>query len=76
MIIGYTDKKGRLIFVAEGLSAGIWGTFCKGPGRWAADAIHRVKSRALPMRSSKTQAEEDLRKYAKTHKLMLVDFTT
>ena len=76
MIIGYTDKKGRLMFVAEGLAAGIWGTFYKGPGLWAADGMHRVKSKALPMRSSKTQAEEDLKTYAKTRKLMPVEFTT
>ncbi len=76
MIIGYTDKKGRLMFVAEGIRDGSWGTFCKKSGKWGDDGMHRVKSPLFPMRSSKESAQRDLELYARHHGWVPVEFTT
>jgi hypothetical protein len=68
-MIQYLDKKGRLLFVAQGLGENTWGTFYRtkeGGGK------HRVKSPALPIRKTRTQAEDDFTWYAIDHDLVPV----
>jgi hypothetical protein len=75
-MIQYLDKKGRLLFVAEGIwfaqpefKTGNYGTFYrKGNGR----GMHRFVSPSLPMRKTRTQAEDDLTWYALDHDLVPV----
>ncbi len=75
-MIQYLDKKGRLLFVAEGIlfarpkfKTGKYGTFFrKKNGR----GMHRVTSPALPMRNTREEAEQDLSNYVRKHGLVPV----
>jgi hypothetical protein len=69
----YSDKKGRLLFVGSGLGGDNYGTMYKKSGKWAAPGKHRVKSPALPMRTTKEEAERDLDWYAIEHNLVMVN---
>ncbi len=75
-MLQYLDKKGRLLFVAEGIwfaqpefKTGKFGTFYrKAKGR----GMHRVVSPALPMRNTREEAEQDFSEYVRKHGLVPV----
>lgn len=67
----YLDKKGRVIFVAQGLGDK-FGTF------WQSHAggLHRVKSPAMPMVTTREEAQANLDAYAQARGLEMVDKET
>ncbi len=69
-MIQYLDKKGRLLFVSNGIGQPpTYGTFYrKNPG----GGKRRVKSRNLPMRRTKREAEKDFEWYVRYHRLVPV----
>ncbi len=65
-MIQYLDKKGRLLFVAQGIGhPPSFGTFYRG----LSGAKHRVKSSALPMRYTREEAERDFYDYVLKYRL-------
>lgn len=59
----YTDSKGRIIWVGQGmgLESSTWFTLYSKPGR---NSSHRLVSPDLPLRSTMEQAQADLDAYA------------
>jgi hypothetical protein len=67
---GYMDKRGRFLFVSDGISDGEeWGTFY----RSETGSLKRFTGKGLDMRKERKQAEDDLRKYAEEHGFKYVD---
>lgn len=67
----YLDKKGRVIFVAQGLGDK-FGTFW----RSSSGGLHRVKSPAMPMVTTREEAQANLDAYAQARGLEMVDKET
>lgn len=67
--ISYIDKKGDEIFVSSGLGDDKYGSFRKSKY----GGLHRVKSPAMPMVSSKIEAEKNLRLWAQKKGLRIKD---
>lgn len=64
----YIDKKSNEIFVSTGLGSE-YGTFRKSKN----GGLHRVKSSAMPMVSSREEAEKDLKIWAEKNHLKRKD---
>ncbi|MBV4415120.1 hypothetical protein KM792_13755 [Clostridium tyrobutyricum] len=65
--MNYLDKKGNEIFVSTGLGSQ-YGTFRKSKN----GGLHRVKSPAMPMISSKDEAQKNLDLWAEKNSLELI----
>lgn len=61
----YSDSKGRLIFVSSGLGGDQYMTMYKNPDKWTSAGMHRLKSKELPLRDTKEEAQADLDALAK-----------
>jgi len=65
----YRDMKSRIIFVSDGISDGRhWGTFHRKPS----GALARIKSKFLPMRDIREDAQADLDRYAIARKYPII----
>ena len=60
-MIGYQNKHGQVLFVSAGLGGDNFATYVKKPN----GGVRRFRSKLLPVRKEREQAEYDLRKYAK-----------
>jgi hypothetical protein len=61
----YFDNEGNRVFVSSGISGGkVRMTVCQKTG---AIGTHRIKSKSLPDRKAREEAQRDLDLYAKTH---------
>lgn len=65
--MNYLDKKGNEIFASAGLGSE-YGTFRKSKN----NGLHRVKSPAMPMVSSREAAQKNLDLWAKKNRLKAV----
>lgn len=66
---GYKNKHGQILFVSAGIGGDNFATYVKKPN----GGIRRFCSRLLPVRSSRDQADYDLRKYAMITKMQKVE---
>lgn len=66
----YINEKGQILKVSSGISSGEhWMTYrVKNSG-----SLQRVKSKFLPMRATKQEAQEDLDRYAEERGLPLIE---
>lgn len=60
----YIDDKGRLVVVSSGIGDGNYYMACR---RKKSGALQRVKSKFLPIRRKRREAQEDLDRYAEEH---------
>jgi len=66
----YLDKNGRVIFVSTGLGGSEFGTFWETAGGFGK---HRVKTQAMPMVTSREEAQKNLDAWAEKNGLQLVE---
>lgn len=57
----YRDFQGRTLFVSSGIGGDKWMTVYRKPG---SIGTHRVKSKLLPLKDSREEAQADLDRYA------------
>jgi len=65
----YLDKNGRVIFVSTGLGGSEFGTFWESP----AGGKHRVKTQAMPMTTSREEAQRNLDAWVEKNGLQPVE---
>ncbi|APM41363.1 hypothetical protein [Clostridium kluyveri] len=65
----YIDKKGKEVFVSQGLGMKEYGSFRKSK----AGGLHRVKSPMMPMASSREEAQKNLDLWARKNGLKAVE---
>ena len=68
-MIQYLDKKGRLLFVGQGLGENAYGTFYR---KKVGGGKHRIKSSYLPIRATREEADADFSKFIKKYGLVPV----
>ena len=66
----YIDDMGKLVVVSSGISGGETFMACRVR---KSGALHRIKSKKLPLRNTRKAAQEDLDRYAEEMRWPMVD---